>query len=83
MEISIDQFGRVVIPKHVREHLALIPGSQLELQATEDSIILKPHHGEPNLIDKDGVLVFSGKSIGDLEQALDNHRKERMKMMGS
>ena len=52
MEISLDRFGRIVIPKQIREHFALKPGSQLELQETEDTIILKPHHGEPSLVAK-------------------------------
>ena len=82
MEISLDQFGRIVIPKQVREHFALKPGSQLELQETDDTIILKPQHGEPNLIEKEGVLVFSGKSMGDLERAVEEHREERLNLMG-
>lgn len=82
MEISIDQFGRIVIPKQVREHFSLKPGSQLELQESDDSIILKPQYGEPNLVEKEGVLVFSGKSVGDLENALEKHRGDRLSEVG-
>lgn len=82
MEVSIDQFGRIVIPKQVREHFALTSGSQMELQETDDSIVLKPLYGEPNLIEKDGVLVFSGKAVGDLDQALEKHREERLNLIG-
>jgi len=82
MEISIDHFGRIVIPKQVREHFALVPGSQLELQETNDTIILRPHIAEPDLIEKEGVLVYSGKAAGDLERALERHRVERLSLAG-
>ncbi len=82
MEISLDRFGRIVIPKQVREHFALKPGAQLELQETDDTIILRPRYGDPSLIEKEGVLVFSGKSIGDVEQALEHHREERFNLIG-
>lgn len=37
---------------------------------------------EPNLIEKDGVLVFSCRSIGDVEKALDDLRQDRHRSLG-
>ncbi len=82
MDVSIDQFGRIVIPKQVREHFALKPGSQISILETDDTIILKPQYGEPNLIEKDGVLVFSGKSTGNIEQSVERDREERLNELG-
>lgn len=83
MEASIDQFGRIVIPKKIREHFALKPGSQIRIEETDDTIVLKPLQGEPNLIDKDGILVFTGTSTGDIEQSLVQHREEQINHLGT
>ena len=79
METSLDRFGRIVIPKKIREDYNLKPGSSIRIEESEEAIILKPVQGEPNLHVKDGVLVFSGTPLVDLSDALAEHREERMK----
>jgi len=79
METSIDRFGRIVIPKKIREDFNLKAGTSIRIEESEQTIILTPVHGEPNLYVKDGVLVFSGTPLEDLSDALARHREERMK----
>ncbi|MBF0276626.1 MAG: AbrB/MazE/SpoVT family DNA-binding domain-containing protein [SAR324 cluster bacterium] len=61
MEAKIDQFGRIVIPKKIRETFKLNLGSFLEIEEHQEGILLKPIQAEPSLIWKKGVLVFTGK----------------------
>lgn len=77
MQTTLDRFGRVVIPKQVRDDLGLKPGAVLEIEEVEQKIFLKPMHGEPHVVTKDGVLVFSGTAIGDIVGAIRSHRRER------
>ena len=79
METMLDRFGRIVIPKKIRDDFNLKPGSQIHIEESEETIVLKPVQGEPNLISKEGVLVFSGKPMEDLGEALLKHREERIK----
>ena len=79
METMLDRFGRIVIPKKIRDDFNLKPGSQFHIEERDETIVLKPMRGEPNLISKEGVLVFSGKPIEDLRDALLKHREERIK----
>ena len=79
MLTTIDRFGRIVLPKKLRDDFNLEPGSQIQIEESGQEIILKPIHGEPNLRLKEGVLVFSGVPLGDLNQALAKHREERLK----
>lgn len=79
METMLDRFGRIVIPKKIRDDFNLKPGSQIHIEERDEAIVLKPIHGEPNLISKEGVLVFSGNPIDDLGEALLKHREERIK----
>ncbi len=76
METTLDKFGRIVIPKKVREDFNLKAGTQFSIEESEQAIILKPIHDKPNLILKDGVLVFSGTPTGNLDEALKKHREE-------
>jgi len=75
----LDRFGRIAIPKRIRDNLHLGPGSPIRIEEVDDGIVIKPIYGEPNLVDKDGVLVFSGAAIGSVEDALGKHRMERSK----
>lgn len=76
MDTTIDRFGRIVIPQKNRNDFNLKAGTQISIEASEQAIILKPIHAEPNLILKEGVLVFSGSPTGNIEEALKKHRME-------
>ena len=78
METILDRFGRIVIPKKIREDFNLKAGTQIQIEENEKSIILTPVHGEPSLRIKDGVLVFSGVPLEDLGESLTKHRGERL-----
>ena len=82
METTLDKFGRVVIPKRVREHLGLTPGTALEIEAIGEDVVLKPVREEPHIRDKEGVLVFTGSATGDLLEAVKRHREERSSKIG-
>ena len=75
---TLDRFGRVVIPKKVRAELGLSPGDPLKVESRDDGVLISPFRDEPHLVDKDGVLVFSGASLGDLSEAVRKQREERL-----
>jgi AbrB family looped-hinge helix DNA binding protein len=78
VQTTLDRFGRIVLPKKLRDDFNLEPGSQIQIEESGLEIILKPVHGEPNLRLKDGVLVFTGIPFGDLNKAVAKHRDERL-----
>jgi AbrB family looped-hinge helix DNA binding protein len=78
MEVTLDKFGRVVIPKAVREQLGLGPGTVLEIHVDdEEGIILRPRRVVPDLAEEHEVLVFAGEPTADLERAVERHRQNR------
>jgi AbrB family looped-hinge helix DNA binding protein len=79
METKLDKFGRVVLPKDIRDNLALKPGQVLRIEKSNDEVILKPLRKESPLHFKEGVLVFSGTATGDIMEAVKVHREERLK----
>ncbi len=76
---SLDRFGRLVVPKDIRDRLGLRPGTEIEIDAKENELVLRPVAHEPSLKLKKGVLVFSGKTTGDLRGAVWAHREKRQR----
>ena len=77
MEATLDRFGRIVIPKRVREDFGLHVGSVLEIEERNDQIVLSVRREEPDLVREDGVLVYTGEAVGDLEQAVEAQHRSR------
>lgn len=77
--ITIDKAGRVVIPKPVREALRLDPGDELELEASDDALVLRPVRATPALARERGVWVYrSGATVdAPLADLIDGTRGDR------
>jgi AbrB family looped-hinge helix DNA binding protein len=83
METTLDKFGRVVIPKEIRDDLSLKPGEVLQVEKSGDEVILKLLREEPALHMKEGVLVFSGIATGNLKDAIRFHREDHLKKLST
>jgi AbrB family looped-hinge helix DNA binding protein len=56
--LTVDKAGRVVLPKPVRDELQLNAGDSLELEVSEDQIVLRPARLTVGLRKKQGVWVM-------------------------
>jgi len=83
METILDELGRIVIPKQVRDDLGLSPGSVLEVEERAEGIVLKPVVEVAPLALRDGVLVFTGEVEGDVDAALRRDRAERSRSLAT
>jgi AbrB family looped-hinge helix DNA binding protein len=77
MRTTVDRFGRVVVPKSMRERLGLGAGSAIEIEEAEGRISLRPAEDSSPLTMKEGILVFEGVATGDLETAVGADRAGR------
>ena len=79
MTLKIDNAGRVILPKSIRERLGLHAGSDLEIQETGEGVILKPVDRPPSLIQKGRFWVHTGELPPgyDILKAIDDDREER------
>ena len=78
--LRIDQAGRVVLPKRVRDELQLLPGDMLDLRSQDDQIVLRPVHGATTLRKERGIWVRrTGKPLSAeaVDDALRRGRQER------
>ena len=79
-KLKIDNLGRVMLPKPVREKLQLSAGDELELESLDDRITLRPLRGTAQLRKKRGVWVFnSGEplSAATVQETIEQVRRER------
>ena len=85
--LTLDKAGRVVLPKPVRDEMQLRAGDSLELESSEDRIILRPRRGGVGLHQKQGIWVFGvGEPIPDgaTDETLRQIRREReLSLMGN
>jgi len=83
METTLDKFGRIVIPKRVRDGLGLKPGAVLQIEQANQRILMEPVNEEAHMVVKNGVLVFLGTATGDIVGAIEVNRQGRLKKLSS
>ncbi|MBU4313759.1 MAG: AbrB/MazE/SpoVT family DNA-binding domain-containing protein [Actinobacteria bacterium] len=76
---KIDKFGRIVIPKKIRNDFGLKNNTEVEVEATSDNIIVHPKPSNPFVIDKDGILVVCSEPLESFTDFLQKEREDRMK----
>ncbi len=62
MKTTLDKFGRIVIPKKIREDFNLKPGSPIRIEEGKEEILLTPAEEEPMLVEKRRGISFYGNS---------------------
>jgi len=82
MEVTIDDYGRIVIPKSIRDRLGLEPGSSLALEVSDagedgESIALRPKGQKPPLRRKGDLLVHTGRLTDEKFDVVEQLREQR------
>ena len=56
--ITMDRAGRIVVPKALRDELAVEPGQPLRAQVRDGRLEIEPQEVQAELVDRNGVLVI-------------------------
>ena len=80
---TIDRFGRILIPKALREGAGLRAGTEVEIVAEGRALRLLPRDEGVLLREVGGVLVASGEAVGDLVGAVRRDRQKRLDKVAS
>jgi AbrB family looped-hinge helix DNA binding protein len=80
--VPIDQAGRIVFPKHVRQELAIKPGDTFKVSIQGVAVTLTPNKESTGFVRKGKALVFSTTgeetlSEDTIKEILDSGRAER------
>lgn len=65
MEARLDSGGRIVVPKMMREALGLVPGSIVDITPYGSGLAIIPGGRTARLVEVDGVLVGTSKTVID------------------
>lgn len=65
MEVTIDNMGRVVVPKPLRDALGLTPGTKVDISRYGAGLQLVPGGRTARLVEEDGVLVATSETTID------------------
>ena len=82
MKTAVDRFGRIVIPKLLRDRHGLEAGSEIEIEDSGETLTLRIVSPQPGLVEKEGIMVFRGSATGDIESAVRSHRDKRSRASG-
>lgn len=77
MKTTIDKFGRIVVPKEIRKHFGLVPGTQVEIGGHNREIVIRQITTRSPLQIEDGLLVFDGEATGDITSWVHKAREDR------
>lgn len=81
MQMTLDRFGRMVLPKMIRDHFGLQPGDVIEAEEHSDAIVLRPVTPTGCIRREGRALVFTGKATGDIAGVLGGVRDARLNRM--
>jgi bifunctional DNA-binding transcriptional regulator/antitoxin component of YhaV-PrlF toxin-antitoxin module len=81
MVTTLDKFGRVIIPKRFREHLGINFKSTLNISEDGKRIVLELVREREPVVDRNGILVFTGNLESPKSDLLMADRNKRMRKL--
>jgi AbrB family looped-hinge helix DNA binding protein len=57
MEVTVDEVGRIVVPKVLRDRLRLTPGTKVDVSEYGDGLHITPVSRTTRLVERNGQLV--------------------------
>ena len=80
---EIDNSGRLVVPKKVRNALHVRAGDRFDVEEREDGIFLRLIHPEVRLVERNGLMVMTGGPPANYESTnlIEEQRERRMRFV--
>jgi AbrB family looped-hinge helix DNA binding protein len=77
-QISLNELGQILIPASLRQRLGLKPGMTLVVEeAEQEGVQLRVLDESSALVEKDGLLIFTGELVGDITHIVEEARERR------
>lgn len=78
MQVTLDKYGRIVVPKPARDRLGIGAGTDLTIEVEEGRLVLKPIP-QSVLEERDGLLVSTAEMDPgiDVRAVIEEARAER------
>jgi len=74
MNVTIDKFGRIILPKSIRQMLGLTPGKEITIKVTDEGFIATPvATAKPVLVEENGFLFVQYANENESASAADSN----------
>lgn len=67
MEVTLDESGRIVVPKPLRDRLGIGAGTELAIEVEDGRLVLKPIPERAVLDERDGLLISKAEVAVDVD----------------
>lgn len=78
-KITIDKFGRIVIPKKIRDDFGIQSGNNLIIKESPEGFFITPLKEKELITEEDGFLIINPSLDIDFENLIKDLRDERIK----
>ncbi len=79
LKTKIDSFGRVVIPKKIRQAMGIKSNTDVYLEALENGILISPGNLNPIVKDDNGIIVVCSEPLEEFTDFINQDRGDRIK----
>ena len=77
---KIDKFGRIVIPKKLRDEFGITGNSEIEIETTgTNDMLVHPKTDKPFVKEKGGILVVCSEPTESFGSFIEKDRENRIK----
>lgn len=74
MNVTIDKFGRIILPKALRQLLGLTPGKEIAIEVTDEGFIATPVvTTKPVLVEENGFSFVKYLNENESASAVDSN----------
>lgn len=79
IKTRIDRFGRIVIPKKIRDEFGLTNNSEVTIESKESGIFVNPNISVPFVLDKEGIIVVCSEPTEAFTDFIKKDRENRIR----
>ena len=76
---KMDRFGRVVIPKKIRQAMGIKTDTEVYLETRDNGILMIPNHLNPIVKEDSGIMVVCSEPLEEFTDFIDRDRQERIR----
>jgi len=79
LKTKIDSYGRVVIPKKIRQSMGIKNNSEVYIEPTESGILVSAGNSGHVVKEDSGIIVVCSEPLEDFTGFLNQDRQDRIK----
>lgn len=76
---KVDRFGRIVIPKRMRQAIGIKTDTEVYLETRDNGILMIPNNLNPIVKEDSGIMVVCSEPLEEFTDFIDLDRQKRIR----